>query len=310
MVEELIKRPELTKEPRIDALERLGASLATKSARVQDMTKGFEYMKRGMEGRFQDPTHPVLKQLMEPVESYQDRKESHTLEELAQIKGDFHAISMEGLNTKEQFIGSDNYQFLHLVKSLATCHEHSRNFDICLRLRRHALEINQRHNLSALIIDIEHFICLFYNMIINKFPLRQDAVLEVLQKTVPELAKELDAESVEKLNHLVDYTVALLQIYANEELFEEDKNPCVLVELKELVGTNLRNSHGNTLLHLAVDLPTQNEVLPAACEESFPILIPMCQNNEASVTSGFQRQCCQQQWGFSPSQSCDFQTCC
>lgn len=49
MVEELIKRPELTKEQRIDALELLGASLATKSGRVQDMTKGFEYMKRGIE---------------------------------------------------------------------------------------------------------------------------------------------------------------------------------------------------------------------------------------------------------------------
>ena len=30
-------------------------------------------VKRGMEERFQDPSHPVLKQPMEPVEAYQNR---------------------------------------------------------------------------------------------------------------------------------------------------------------------------------------------------------------------------------------------
>ena len=278
IAEELTRRPEFTKEQRIDALELLGASLATKELRDADIAKAFEYMKRGMEERFQDPSHPVLKQLMEPVESYHDRKESQTLEELAQIKGDFHAICMEGVYIKERFLGSDNYQFLHLIRSLATCHEHSRNFDICLRLRRHALEINQCHNHSnQSTIDIEHLICLFYNMIVNKFPLRQDVVLEVLQKTGVELAKELDTESVEKWNHLVDHTLGLLQIFAIEELFEEGKNPCVLVALKELVGSYLRNSHGNTLLHLAADgqQPTQNEDLPRGCKESFTIFISM-----------------------------------
>lgn len=49
---------------------------------------------------------------MEPVESYRYRKESQALEELAQIKGDFDAICMEGLDIKERFLGSDNYQFL------------------------------------------------------------------------------------------------------------------------------------------------------------------------------------------------------
>ena len=44
-------------------------------------------MKRGMEERFEDPSNPLLKQPMEPVEAYQNRKESQTLEELAQIKG-------------------------------------------------------------------------------------------------------------------------------------------------------------------------------------------------------------------------------
>ena len=50
------------------------------------------YMKRGMEERFQDPCHPLLKKAVERVQSHYDQKESQTLEELAQIEGDFDAI--------------------------------------------------------------------------------------------------------------------------------------------------------------------------------------------------------------------------
>jgi len=49
-------------------------------------------MKRGMEERFQDPCHPLLKKAVERVQSHYDQKESQTLEELAQIEGDFDAI--------------------------------------------------------------------------------------------------------------------------------------------------------------------------------------------------------------------------
>ena len=36
--------------------------------------------------RFADPSHPLLKQEMEPIEAYQNRKESQTLEELSSWK--------------------------------------------------------------------------------------------------------------------------------------------------------------------------------------------------------------------------------
>jgi len=253
IVEELIRRPEFTKEQRIEALELLGASLGA-SVYDANYERAFQYMKRGMEERFQDPCHPLMKQTVEHVEPHQDRRESQTLEELAQIEGDVDAICMEGLFIKERILGSESYQFLNLIRSLATRYERSRKFDACLRLHRYAREINQRHdNHSALITDIQNLKFLLYNMIRNNFSLRQNVVLEVLQETVHELAKGHDAVSVEKLDYLVDYTVQLLQIFASDELFEEDKNPCILATLKTLVGTNLQNSHGSTLLHLAAD---------------------------------------------------------
>ena len=83
MVEHIINRPECTKEQRIDALELLGATIANSNDESRDTERAFSYLKRGMEGRFEDPAHPLLKKKMEPVEAYQNRKESQTLEELA-----------------------------------------------------------------------------------------------------------------------------------------------------------------------------------------------------------------------------------
>ena len=93
IVEYLIKRPECTKEQRIDALELLGATIANND-KCRDTEKAFSYMKRGMEMRYEDLAHPLLKKKMKPVEAYQNRKESQTLEELALLEGDDHAIGM------------------------------------------------------------------------------------------------------------------------------------------------------------------------------------------------------------------------
>ncbi|CAH3163698.1 unnamed protein product [Porites evermanni] len=87
-----IRTLDLTKNERVDALELLGASLATKRTfrgfigYGYDVAEGFHYLKLGMEERFSDLSYPLFKQPMEPVEAYQKRKESQTPEELAQIE--------------------------------------------------------------------------------------------------------------------------------------------------------------------------------------------------------------------------------
>jgi len=68
IVEYFIKRPECTKEQRIDALELLGATIAIYRLGVtEEMKKAFSYMKRGMEERYEDLAQPLLKKKMEPV---------------------------------------------------------------------------------------------------------------------------------------------------------------------------------------------------------------------------------------------------
>ena len=111
MVEYLVTRPECTKEQRFEALELLGATIANKP-RVYDIEKAFSHMKRGMEERYEDPSCLLLKKKMEPVEAYQNRAESQTLEELYLLEGDDRAIHMEGLLIRERILGTDNTELL------------------------------------------------------------------------------------------------------------------------------------------------------------------------------------------------------
>ena len=59
LVEDLIKRPECSREQRIDALELLGASLCLTGTAPEDRA-AFQYIKRGMEERFQNTSDPIL----------------------------------------------------------------------------------------------------------------------------------------------------------------------------------------------------------------------------------------------------------
>ena len=132
IVEYLINRPECTKEQRIDALELLGATIANDKSR--DIKKAFSYMKRGMEMRYEDPVHPLLKKKMEPVEAYQNRKESQTLEELALLEGDDHTIGMEGLIIRERILGPDNPAVLYNIRYRGAVLVDLKQYELCFGL--------------------------------------------------------------------------------------------------------------------------------------------------------------------------------
>ena len=138
MVEYLINRPECTKEQRIDALELLGATIANDKSR--DIKKAFSYMKRGMEMRYEDLAHPLLKKKMEPVEAYQNRKESQTLEELALLEGDDLAIGMEGLIIRDRILGPDNPANLLTIRYRGAVLGGSEEYELCIGLWQRALE--------------------------------------------------------------------------------------------------------------------------------------------------------------------------
>lgn len=105
-MEELIKSPDVTKEQRIDSLELLGASLILQCHCSTETTdKAFSYLRHGMEERFADSLHPLLKQPMEPIDDYQNRQESQSLEELLEIVEDRSALIVESLIIMERVLG-------------------------------------------------------------------------------------------------------------------------------------------------------------------------------------------------------------
>ena len=269
MVDTFIERPECTKEQRIDALEFLGASCATRnccSINDADTVKAFQYVKRGMEERFQDPPHPLLKQPMEPVEAYQNRKESQTPEELAQIEGDVDAILMESLTITERILGTENTALHDQIRNVALyCNSH-KNFESCIGLHRHLNDIVQRCGPERPILRYSAPLYVFYNMIKNGVPPRQQVLVEFLEQAfleyerVVKIRRKLHDGSREicqlrtkfgYLLNLLDVSLNLLHIIAKVELCEADKSSSLTVFLRKLSCLNPCDENGDTLLHLA-----------------------------------------------------------
>ena len=222
IVECVIKQSEITKEQRIDALELLGTSLSL-DYEVDDVESGFKYIKRGMLERFADPTHPLLKRLMEPVEAYQNRKESQTLEELAQIEGDKNAIIMESLVLRERVFGRNHVQLLEPIRFAADycMYKHRSGFSVCIRLYRHAMKIAQCCSQSA-IGDLDHITSVLQSWLDSDLP-KEKVFTELLDQTVLDHLNEMRRNETKEQDHdLFDslFRVIYLFIY----LFKDSYN--------------------------------------------------------------------------------------
>ena len=251
IVEYLIKRPECTKEVRIDALELLGATIANDKSR--DIKKAFSYMKRGMEERYEDPAHPLLKKKMEPVEAYQNRKESQTLEELALLEGDDHAIGMEGLISRERILGSDNPAILYEIRHRGAVFADSGQYELCFGLWKRALE-KAMNNDVAITKDLENYTALFGEMVQKYNFLRsfiEDAfeILVAASEKRSEKQKSGKSQEVhenEKQEKTLYYALYLLVIYTKMK----GQNANMIDFLQRFLLLNPLTNDGNTLLHL------------------------------------------------------------
>ena len=77
-----------------------------------------------MEERFADPMHPVLKKPMEPVDAYENRRESQTLQELVvKIESNKSHLMLESLMITERILGKYNPQILRGVRYAAPYYE-------------------------------------------------------------------------------------------------------------------------------------------------------------------------------------------
>ena len=182
MVEWFINRPECSKEQRIDALELLGATIANDSD-AYDIEKAFSFMKRGMEERYEDPSCPLLKKKMEPVEAYQNRTESQTLEELSLLEGDDLAIQMEGLMIRERILGTDNTILRFPIRYRGAVLADCKKYELCLGLWTRAMEIAMNCNVQ-ITMDLASVTDLIAEMVQNGHSLSPQTIENIFEKLI------------------------------------------------------------------------------------------------------------------------------
>ena len=265
IVEHIINRPECTKEQRIDALELLGATIANGKSR--DIKKAFSYMKRGMEMRYEDLAHPLLKKKMEPVEAYQNRKESQTLEELALLEGDDHAIGMEGLIIRERILGSDNPAILYEIRFRGDVLADFEEYELCFGLWKRAMEKATNNDVS-IITYLERLTEVFGKMVLERKPLRPNFIEDVFEllvaaseKRTEKLQEGHESEEQEKTLY---YALYLLMIYTKVKV----QNANMTDFLQRFLRLNPCCSDGNTLLHLAAwhGTPIKEDNVRSVCK--------------------------------------------
>ena len=265
IVEYLINRPECTKEQRIDALELLGATIANDKPR--DTENAFSYLKRGMEVRYEDLAHPLLKKKMEPVEAYQNRKESQTLEELALLEGDDHAIGMEGLIIRERILGSENPAILYEIRFRGAVLADSEEYELCFGLWKRWMEKATNNDVS-IITYLERFTEVFGKMVLERKPLRPNFIEDVFEllvaaseKRTEKLQEGHESEEQEKTLYCALY---LLMIYTKVKV----QNATMTGFLQRFLRLNPCCSDGNTLLHLAAwhETPIKEDNVRGVCK--------------------------------------------
>ena len=268
MVEYFLRnhRPEITKEQKIDAVELVGASCCLPvmvrglfEFRSENSCKhGLRYIKKGMVERFADPFHPLFKQEMEPVEAYQYRKESQTLEELAQIEGDENAIIMESLVIRERILGINNKGcLLEPIRNVSLAYFRRNNFLTYLSLRLHAIKIAQSCHEEAS-YDFPHII--FNVLQVWSTFAKEDLLIERMDQVI--LAWSCELEMQRKMSPKKREVPEWFLKWEHDALMElvwmigrlncGDYRKLLNAELfmKALCNLNSRDCDGNTYLHL------------------------------------------------------------
>ena len=261
MVEWFINRPECSKEQRIDALELLGATIAN-DADAYDIEKAFSFMKRGMEERYEDPSCPLLKKKMEPVEAYQNRTESQTLEELSLLEGDDLAIQMEGLMIRERILGTDNTILRFPIRYRGAVLADCKKYELCLGLWTRAMEIAMNCNVQ-ITMDLASVTDLIAEMVQNGHSLSPQTIENIFEKLIDvkrkkKLSKKLEPGELEEEHQneaqetLLFHALYLLIMYTKVQFSSEIKNGNMIDLLQRFLCLEPRTRDGNTLLHLAV----------------------------------------------------------
>lgn len=99
--------------------------------------------------RFENSEQTICKRPAEPIEAYENWKETQTLEELELIRNNYNAIHMESLVIRERILGTNNPELAHPIVFRGAVYADDARFDRCISLWLHALRLRQRMLLTV-----------------------------------------------------------------------------------------------------------------------------------------------------------------
>ena len=224
---------------------------------------------------------------MEPLEVYQKKKESQTLGELALLEGDDHAVHMEGLIIRERILGTDNTELRFPIRYRGAVFADSGNFDLCIGLWGHAMEIGQRCN-QPITDDLKIFADFFCHMVQRNCLPKQKYIEEVFERAICEykrLTEKMQSKNLkgehetkvlkEELENVVYRALYLLTIFAKVQDSSKTENSALFDLIERFLRLNPRTLEGNTMLHLAAwsKTPTEEHYVRDVCK--FPCIATM-----------------------------------
>ncbi|XP_052391791.1 protein fem-1 homolog A-like [Carassius gibelio] len=142
IVEYLLHQPRSAREPRIDALELLGATFVDKK---RDLLGGMRYWRRAMELRQTGEKSLAKPAPGPPVPAYDCAREVCTAEELEALVTDPDEMRMQALLIRERILGPSHPDTSYYIRYRGAVYADSGDFERCIRLWKYALDMQQRH---------------------------------------------------------------------------------------------------------------------------------------------------------------------
>lgn len=99
--------------------------------------------------RFENPQKVLTKIPVEPIEAYENWKETQTLTELETIRNNPNGIHMESLVIRERILSQNNPELPHPIVFRGAVFADDARFDRCISLWLHALRLRQRMQLTV-----------------------------------------------------------------------------------------------------------------------------------------------------------------
>lgn len=171
-------REQCTRQQRVEALELLGAYFMGK----RDYEKMYCYMMKAMKDR---ATFNLPKQILPPIDAYDNRKECETVEELLAIATDIEALQYQAVILRERILGKRKMDEFPIAL-LGAMHADTHNYDKCMSLWRRAL-YHLKKNGDSLTHRLVAFCEVFSEILVDNGSLNREMVMDITNTAIEEI---------------------------------------------------------------------------------------------------------------------------